>query len=70
MRLPKEFGICAGEGLELVQKRHALVIRRVDDPVKEKAELSELVRILLELGPIERPLSREPVEFPDRPGLY
>jgi antitoxin VapB len=70
VRLPKEFGICAGDGIELVRKGRIVEIHPVVDLEKEKAELSELVRILRELGPTENPVLREPIEWPDRPGLY
>ena len=70
VRLPKEFGICAGDGLQLVRKGSIVEIHLVADLAKEKAELSELVRILRELGPVKNPVLREPIEFPDRPGLY
>ena len=70
VRLPKAFGIKPGDGIELVRKGSIVEIHPMVDPAKEKAELSELVRILRELGPTKKPVLREPIEFPDRPGLY
>ncbi len=70
VRLPKGFGISAGDGIELVRKGSIVEIHPVVDLKKEKAELSELVRILRELGPTKNPVLRDPIEFPDRPGLY
>ena len=70
LRLPKALGVKPGEQFELVRRGETIEVRPVVDIAKEKAELSELVRILLELGPTKNPVFREPIEFPDRPGLY
>ena len=70
VRLPKAFGIRPGEELQLVQNGPIISIQRVVDPAYEKAQVKELVRRLRELGPVENPEPREPIEFPDRPGLY
>lgn len=70
VRLPKEFGIRAGEGLELVRRGRTIEIRHARDPDEDRAKVLELVRRLKELGPVETPEPRDPIEFPDRPGLY
>jgi antitoxin VapB len=70
LRLPKALGVKPGEQFELVRRGTMIEVRAVVDIAKEKAELSELVRILRELGPTKNPVLREPIEFPDRPGLY
>lgn len=70
VRLPKGFGIKPGEELELVQNGQFIRINRVVDPKFERAQVIELVRILNELGPVDKPQPRDPIEFPDRPGLY
>jgi antitoxin VapB len=70
VRLPKDFGIKAGDELELVQRGKKIELRRTVDPDYEKAQLQELVRQLRALGPVDDPQPREPIEFPDRPGLY
>jgi antitoxin VapB len=70
LRLPKACGFKPGDGIELVRKGGIVEIHPMVDLEKEKAELSELVRILRELGPTKNPAQREPIEFPDRPGLY
>jgi antitoxin VapB len=70
VRLPKGFGIKPGDELELVQNSLYIRINRVVDPEFERAQVKELVRILNELGPVKNPEPREPIEFPDRPGLY
>lgn len=70
LRLPKALGVQPGEQFELVRRGTVIEVRPVADIAKEKAELSELIRILRELGPTKNPVLREPIEFPDRPGLY
>ncbi len=70
VRLPKAFGIKPGDRLEIEQAGRDLKIHIVDDPDYERAQLAELVRRLRALGPVKSPVPREPIEFPDRPGLY
>jgi antitoxin VapB len=70
LRLPKALGVKPGEQFELVRRGAMIEVRPLADIAKEKAELSELIRILRELGPTKNPVGREPIEFPDRPGLY
>ncbi|HEU4959949.1 MAG TPA: AbrB/MazE/SpoVT family DNA-binding domain-containing protein [Sphingomonas sp.] len=68
VRLPKEFGIEAGTSLMIEANGKGVTIQPVVDPDEEKRKLSALVAALRELGPIEVQ-RREPIEFPDRPGL-
>jgi antitoxin VapB len=70
VRLPKGFGIKAGEGLELVQRGQNIEIRRLVDHEYERAQLNELARELREIGPIDGDPNQGRIEFPDRPGLY
>ena len=73
VRLPKVFGIKAGEPIELVQNGLKIEIRRGTDPDYERARIAQLVRTLDELGPVEgAEAGREDgrIEFPERPGLY
>jgi antitoxin VapB len=70
VRLPKGFGIKAGDELELMRGLHKIELRPVLDPDAERAKVLELVRRLNELGPVKNPLPRDPIEFPDRPELY
>jgi antitoxin VapB len=70
VRLPKDFGVNAGDQLELVQRGNKIELRRILDPEYEKAQVQELVRRLRALGPVKDPQLREPIEFPDRPDLY
>jgi antitoxin VapB len=70
VRLPKDFGVHAGDQFELVQRGNKIELHRITDPEHEKAQVHELVRRLRALGPVKHPQPREPIEFPDRPGLY
>lgn len=70
VRLPREFGIRAGDELEIVRCGNRIELRPVIDPDEERAKVLELVRRLRELGPVKNPQPREPIEVPDRPGLY
>jgi antitoxin VapB len=69
LRLPKGLGIGPDERMSIEWAGDVLTVRRVRDPAEEKRKLHELVAALRALGrpgEIER---REPIEFPDRPGL-
>lgn len=70
VRLPKEFGIRAGEGLELVQRGRTIEIRPMIDPDNERARLRALADALAAIGPIAGDPEDGRIEFPDRPGLY
>jgi antitoxin VapB len=63
VRLPKEIGFGTGVEVEIVRDGDALTIRRKR---RTNAELAELLRSLPKPDYIEE---REPIEFPDRPGL-
>jgi antitoxin VapB len=70
VRLPKEFGIGAGQGVELVQRGRNVEIRPVIDLAYERAQLAALAQELAEIGPIDGDSNDGRIEFPDRPGLY
>jgi antitoxin VapB len=73
VRLPKEFGFDAGEGVELVKRGRNIEIRPVIDPDKARAENAALVAELRAIGPVpgaEAYRDDGRIEFPDRPGLY
>ncbi|MEA3035746.1 MAG: antitoxin VapB [Sphingomonadales bacterium] len=70
LRLPKSLGIGPDERMVIEQEGDLLTLRRLNDPAEEKRKLLALVEALRRLpapGEIEE---REPIEFPDRPGLY
>lgn len=70
VRLPKEFGIRAGEGLELVRRGRTIEIRPAIDAAQERARLKALADALAAIGPIDGDREDGRIEFPDRPGLY
>lgn len=70
VRLPKSLGIGPDERIVIEQEGDLLTLRRLKDPAEEKRKLLALVEALRSLpapGEVEQ---REPIEFPDRPGLY
>lgn len=70
VRLPKGLGVAADTEMEIIRQGRDILLRRVVDPVKEKAKIAELVRKLREIGPVGEIEKRDPDIFPDRPGLY
>lgn len=71
VRLPKGFGINAGDQLEIRRNGTWIEIRPTLNPDEERAKLAEMVRRLRELGPVKGGNPEDGrIEFPDRPGLY
>lgn len=70
VRLPKGFAIDAGVEIELDKNGDVVTIRLVRDAAREKARLQKLLDDLAAIGPVGEIEKREPIEFPDRPGLY
>ena len=70
VRLPKAFGIRAGEPLDVINNGTKIEIRRSVDPEYARQQLAELIRELNEIGPIDGDPQDGRIEFPDRPGLY
>ena len=70
VRLPTELGFAADVAVTIERVGNELKIRPLVDPVEEKRKLSELVAALRAIGPVGEIETREPIEFPDRPGLY
>ena len=70
VRLPKTFGIKAGDPLDVLNKGQKIEIRRSVDPEYVQQQLAEMVRELREIGPIDGDPQDGRIEFPDRPGLY
>lgn len=70
VRLPKGFAIPAGAEVELDKSGDTVTIRVARDAAREKARM---LKMLDELDALPKPPQvekREPIEFPDRPGLY
>jgi antitoxin VapB len=70
LRLPKSLAIGPDERMLIEQNGDVLTIRRLKDPAEEKRKLLELVETLRSLPAPGEVEVREPIEFPDRPGLY
>jgi antitoxin VapB len=71
VRLPKAFGIKAGDQLQIKRNGTWVEIRPALNPEEERARLADMVRKLRALGPVEGGNPDDGrIEFPDRPGLY
>jgi antitoxin VapB len=73
VRLPKSFGIKAGDPLEVKRRGRDVEIHVLADPDYERAQIAELIRELDAIGPVpSAELARDDgrIEFPDRLGLY
>lgn len=70
LRLPKALGVGPDERMVIEQNGDVLTVRRLKDPAEEKRKLLELVETLKAIGRPGEVEVREPIEFPDRPGLY
>lgn len=70
VRLPKGFAIDAGVEVELDKNGDVVTIRISREAAEEKARLLKMLDDLAAIGPIGEVEKREPIEFPDRPGLY
>lgn len=74
VRLPKELGYEAGADVTIRRIGNRLEIAPLLDPAQERQALRDMVNeiraIWEEAGGPPEPQRREPIEFPDRPGLY
>lgn len=71
VRLPKSFGIKAGDALQVQQDGFGITIRPARNPEEQRARLAAMVANLRALGPVEGGDPNDGrIEFPDRPGLY
>jgi len=70
--LPEELGFVAGMAVTIERVGETLRVTpvKVKDPVEEKRKLDRLVAALRAIGPVGELGPREPVDIPDRPGLY
>jgi antitoxin VapB len=69
LRLPKGLAIGPDEKMLIEQNGDVLTVRRLKDPAEEKRKLIELVEALRAIGRVGEIEQREPIEFPERPGL-
>lgn len=71
IRLPKSFGVKAGDALQVRQNGQSITIRPARDPERQRARLAAMIAELRALGPVEGGDPNDGrIEFPDRPGLY
>jgi antitoxin VapB len=70
VRLPRGFAIPEGVEVELDKSGDVVTIRLARDPAEVKNRMRKLIEELEAIGPIGEIEQREPIEFPDRPGLY
>lgn len=67
VELPEALGFPVGT--EVLISRHGGLVTMEAKPQRPKITPAELVRRMRELGPPLTPEVREPIEFPERPGL-
>lgn len=70
VRLPKGFAIPEGAEVELDKSGDVVTIRLTRDPAQVRSRMRKLVNELEAIGPMGEIEKRQPIEFPDRPGLY
>ena len=63
-------GFGVGTDVTIERRGDELVLRAAVNPAEEKAALHRLVAKLNAIGRITDDYERDPIEFPDRPGLY
>jgi antitoxin VapB len=69
LRLPRALGIEADVEMRIEKEGNTLVVRPARDPAAEKARLRRLVATLESLPAPGEIQPRDPIDFPDRPGL-
>lgn len=70
VRLPKAAGVTPGDVFRIEQTGGELRLVRDDDPAAWRAKWKRLAEELLAIGPSPDGVQeREPIEFPERPGL-
>lgn len=70
VRLPKEVAFAPDTRVTIERNGDVLTIRPAVNPAEEKRKLRDLVATLRAIGRAGEIGEREPIEFPDRPGLY
>lgn len=73
VRLPKGIGFGIGVELRIERRGDVLTMRRIPSDAEEAERLARFRAAMIELarlGPVGEIGEREPIEFPDRPGLY
>lgn len=70
VRLPQGVGFGVGVAVNVERDGDRVVITPALDPAEEKRKLRDLVEALQAIGRPGEVQERDPIEFPDRPGLY
>lgn len=70
LRLPKSLGIAADTAMRIERRGNVLTVVPVVDAAEEKRKVAAMVAERRAIGPVGEIEVREPIEFPDRPGLY
>jgi antitoxin VapB len=70
VRLPKEVAFAPDTRVTIERNGDVITIRPALDPTEERRKLRALVATLRAIGRAGEVGEREPIEFPDRPGLY
>lgn len=70
VRLPRGIGFGVGVAVNIERDGDRVVITAAHNASEEKRKLHELVDALRALGRSGEVEERNPIEFPDRPGLY
>jgi antitoxin VapB len=69
LRLPRALGVAADVEMRIEKEGDGFVVRPARDPVAEKAKVRRLVEALAALPVPDAIQPRDPIDFPDRPGL-
>lgn len=69
LRLPRALGIEADVEMRIEKEGNTLLVRPARDAAAERAKVARLVAALQALPAPDEIQRREPIEFPDRPGL-
>jgi antitoxin VapB len=69
LRLPRALGIGADVEMRIEKEGDILVVRPARDATAEKAKVRRLAAALAALPAPGEVQPREPIEFPERPGL-
>jgi antitoxin VapB len=70
VRLPQGIGFGVGVAVHVERDGDRVVITPARNAAEEKRKLHDLVEALQAIGRSGEVQERDPIEFPDRPGLY
>lgn len=67
--LPKDIAFAPGTSVTVERAGDVVTIQPVRDRAEEKRKLEAMVAALRALGPVGEIGARDPIEFPERPGM-